>query len=184
MSLSNIQIYNPNTVWTSIFVSLTSTATIAATSVSAPYLSAIQSNVADFGATRADNWLVQLSAYMNTAPAAGQTLDVYIAWGLTNAATGTFPGGLTIGSTVGAMTNYNAYGANSVANGLPQLEYVGSMVLAPNTGWQIANIGVISPKLEFGVTVLVNNSGGVVGGTVATTAPTVTYFPIMDEVGA
>ena len=176
MSLTNSQIYN-NTG--AITVTPNSTYyTVSATSASLPYTWAVQSAAQDFGATRASQWLVSMTVNVPMAPTAGQTVDVYMGWA--TAAAATFPAGL--GATPG-NGYYSGYGISSITSAVPQLEYIGSMYLAPYAGNQISNIGVITPKLEFGVVVVVNSSGTSLGSTGGPAAAILTFTPITDEVG-
>ena len=168
MAATNIQIYNggsPTTPGTNF-----GTATCAASTTSGASTYAIQSGTIDFGATRAASWVCSLTATMSTAPTASQTLDVYIGYS-SNATTG-YPAGISVGSGV-----YSGYGASSITNATPQLEWIGSMILAPVTAAQVSNIGIITPKLEYGVVVLVNNSGAVLS------SATFGFTSIIDESG-
>ena len=174
MSLTNIQIYNASTLTVTPNAGVY---TIAATSASAPYFWGVQSSAADFGITRAAQYEVSLSVYAGAAPPVGQTVDVYMGWG--TAAAATFPGGLGTSPVSGYFTGY---AVNSITNATPQLEYIGSLYLAPILGAQYANLGVITPKLEFGVVVVINNSGVTIGSTTNQGA-VVTFVPIVDEVG-
>ncbi len=176
MGLQNIQIYNGGSPAT--LNNFATNATCAGTQTYAPTISAIQTGVIDFGSTRGANWLAALSILMTAAAAAGQTLDIYI--GYSSASNGGFPAGL--GNSAGA---YTGYGTASVASSLPQLEWIGSMILAPVTAVQTSLIGVFTPKLEFGVIVLANNSGGTLGSATGSTnePPTITLTSIVDEVG-
>lgn len=158
MAASDILIYNTTAV--------TPTITPGALAVS----SARQSAPVDFGTPRAANWLVRLMAAYGTSPTAGRTIDVYIAYA-TATASANFPA--AIGS---ADTAYTGYG--TTATSLPQLEYVGSMILSANTGAQTMDIGVITPKLQYGVFVVYNNSDIALS---SATAATLTATPIKDQ---
>ena len=133
-------------------ISNSTTLTPTITNASLIAAAARQSTPVDFGTPRTPNWDVRCNAIMNTAPTAGQTLDVYVAW---SSGTGAGIWGGNLGITDSAYTGYG-----SVANSVGQLDFVGSLVLSNNAtpSGQISDIGVITPKLQYGIFVLHNNS--------------------------
>lgn len=135
----------------SIYNTTSQAATITLASLAST--SARQSAVIDFGDTRPANWVVGLAAAMSSAPTAGGTLDVYIGYATATASTNF---GANIGS---ADTTYTGYGTAS--QDLGKLEFVGSLVMGAydSTNTQKSNnIGVIFPKLRYGVFIVYNNA--------------------------
>lgn len=137
--------------------------------------SARQSAVADFGTPRAATWLCRIAATYTAAPTAlTKTLDVYIGYASATASAN-FPAGLGA-----ADTTYTGYG--TLANSVPQLEYVGTMVASNVATIQTADIGIIMPKLQYGQVVVVNNTDqALTSVTTAGVALSVTFTPIVDQ---
>lgn len=110
----------------------------------------------DLGAVRQRKYNVQMQIQLAVAGTAGNTVDLY--WAESNSATA---GTNNPGNTTGTDAAYTP------SDYLPQLQYVGSLVVsnAAGTGIQIANVGPFSPRFRYGMPVIVNNSGQALGAT-------------------
>ena len=113
-----------------------------------------QSAKVDFGATRARRYSVVLAVEFATAPAAGETLDIYIGYSPSGTAGTGNPAKLT-----GADAAYSGYSSN-LDDSLKQLDYIGSLVatIQATTTVQIALIGTISPSQRYGMIVVDNST--------------------------
>ena len=174
MSLTNIQVYNGTPISTLLNTGFAGSTTLLAGA-------AAQAAPTDFLATRAAQWNVVLQAYFAAAPTVGATLDLYVAWG-----TGTgagYPGGLGVSPANAYFSGYNTVATAGYTSALPQFEYIGSLVCAPVAGAQVAQLGMVTPKLETGVMILVNNTSVTLGNTAGNLPGIVTFVPIVDEVG-
>ena len=148
MAASSIQIYNGSIA--------TVAAPGASLAASASANCAWQTGVFDFVTTRAASWFAELAVNLSSSPTAGQTVDVYV--GYNTATTGSlWPAGIGTGAASGYYTAYAT--GTGIAQGVAQLEWIGSVVLAATSGVQTALLGVFTPKLEYGVFVINNNSG-------------------------
>jgi len=140
-----------------------------------------ESTKSSFGATRARQYAVMMSVEMATDPTAGDTIDLY--WGpspVTAAAEGN-PGEL-----LGVDGDYAGYtgGVSTLAEGLAEMLYIGSLPLAVmNTAdaVQAGFVGVFSPPTQFGILVWHNNSAVTVFATDSIEAGVI-FIPIVDEV--
>lgn len=150
---------------------LTPTITCASLASSA----ARQSTSVDFGVSRFPNYNASLgcSFAVGAAPVAGTTLDVYVGWSSGNFA-GVWPGNLGVSDAA-----YTGYGLAS--NSLAQLDFVGSLVLSNTaaTG-QMANIGSFTPKLQYGVFVVYNNTAQSLSSVAADNNNSLKLIPIID----
>lgn len=117
-------------------------------------LNAEQSTKADFTANRAPEYAVHAALEFATAPAIGETVDFYWAPSVSGTAGQGNPGYAT-----GATGPYTGT-PGTLAEGLAQLMYIGSMVMGEDaTGTiQMAFIGIFSPPTRYGSLVVVNNT--------------------------
>lgn len=113
-----------------------------------------QSAKFNFTANRALLYRMTAAIEFATAPAAGETVDFYMAFSPSATAAVANPGGVS-----GSDSAYTGYSSN-LADSLKQLTYIGSMVLTvqATTTVQIAPIGVFSPPHRYATLVVVNNS--------------------------
>lgn len=114
------------------------------------------STKADLGATRAPEYAVHACIEMAVAPTTGTTFDFYWAPSV-NATAGAGNPGFVSGTT-GAYTGTPA----TLAEGLAQLQYIGSMVMTADatTTIQMAYVGVFSSPTRYGMLVAHNNGTG------------------------
>jgi len=107
-------------------------------------------------------WRVVAAMEFDAAPTAGLTVDFYIGYSDSATAGNENPGNLS-----GAAGLYQGYGADAASGveALPQLHFIGSMVLTADADVQIAEIGVISPLADNACLVIDNNSGQTIADT-------------------
>jgi len=134
----------------------------------------------DFGVPRAANWLARLQITPTTAPTAGTTVDLYMAWATATATTGNFPAGVT-----GTDIAYTGPDTDA-SKGVCQLDFIGSIVMCATAIAQIQNVGMVYPKMRYGAPVIFNNTAtGTAGGGVAiatsTTANALSFTSIDDQ---
>lgn len=117
-------------------------------------LAARQSAKFDFGATRARAYNMMAALEFATAPAAGETVDFYLAFSNSLTAANANPGGVS-----GADAAYAGYSAN-LTDSLKQLTFIGSMSLTVQaTGdVQIADIGTFFAEERYATLIVVNSS--------------------------
>ena len=113
-----------------------------------------QATKADLGANRAPEFGVSASLEFATAPVTGETVDFY--WSPSHSGTA---GKGNMGQTTGADGAYDG-GAATLAEGLAQLIFIGSLVCTADatTFIQTAFIGVFSPPDRYGILVVHNNT--------------------------
>lgn len=113
-----------------------------------------QSTKADLGATHAPEYAVTASFEFATAPVTGETVDIY--WAPSHSGTA---GKGNMGQTTGVDGAY-AGGAQTLAEGLKKLMFIGSLVCSADatTFIQTAFIGVFSPPDRYGNLVVHNNT--------------------------
>lgn len=117
---------------------------------SVPAAAARQGDYIDFGAQRTANWLARIKCIGFAAtPTANGSLDLYMSWSSVPASSG-FAGNVT-----GSDAPYTGY--STVADGLPQLDPIGSLVTSVS-GLQSEDVGIAFPKLRYGAPVLVNST--------------------------
>lgn len=123
--------------------------------------SAVNSDKVDLGATRAPQYSVMgVFEVASAAAVAGETIDLYWAPSPQSTAANGNPGGAD-----GVDGAYAGTGADSMANSLRQLMYIGSHIAtiddtADSPEVQIGFIGVFSPPERYGQLVVVNNLTG------------------------
>lgn len=108
----------------------------------------------DLGATFGVLYAAKLEAEFASAPTAGNRVDVY--WNPSNSGTA---GTNNVGGCSGTDAAYAGYSSNLAAS-LPQLIYIGSMIVtAQGTATvQKARVGFFTPPTRYGSPVIVNNS--------------------------
>lgn len=113
-----------------------------------------QSTEFDLGANRAPLFAMMAAIEWATAPAAGETVDFYLAFSPDGTAANANPGGVS-----GSDSAYTGYSSN-LADSLKQLTLIGSMIatVQATTTVQIALIGFFSAPLRYATLVVVNNS--------------------------
>jgi len=111
-------------------------------------------NTVDLGATRAERYAITVSADFATAPAAGETVDLY--WGPS------LGSGAILGNQGGLDGTEGAYvgtAADTLANSLKQLIFLGSLVATIDATTVIqSQTFVMAPPLRYGQPVVVNSS--------------------------
>lgn len=141
MATSNLLIYNSTVVTATITLSALVTSTTSTSNCR-------QGTVIDFGTPRPEMWLAKLQGAFTTTVTAGGTLDLYMAW---SSSSTVFAGGCS-GSD-------GFYGGpdGTPANGLQQLDFIGSLVVCAATAStvvQIQNAGVVVARARYGVPVV------------------------------
>ncbi|MCP4165661.1 MAG: hypothetical protein GY759_07180 [Chloroflexi bacterium] len=128
-----------------------------------------QSAKLDLGSDNLDiDYEVQAYIEWSAAPDAGGTVDMYLGWSDSATAGGNNPGGLS-----GADSAYT--GQSTAADGVKQLDYVGSLVAANAAAIQTASVSITSAKARYVCLVVVNNSSvALATGGVADTAVVIT----------
>jgi hypothetical protein len=116
-----------------------------------------QSVKSDLGATRAAAYSVMMSLEMDTDPVAGESIDLY--WSPSPSSTPAVANG---GGCSGADAAYTGYAASTLAEGLLNLIFIGSLNLAVMNDAdgvpQLEYIGIFSPPDRYGSLVVVNSS--------------------------
>jgi hypothetical protein len=119
-----------------------------------------QSVKVDLGATRARAYSVMMSLEMASDPVAGESVDLY--WSPSPSGTAAVANG---GGCSGADAAYTGYAASTLAEGLLNLIFVGSMSLAVMNDAdgvpQLEMIGIFSPPDRYGSLVVRNGSAAV-----------------------
>ena len=115
---------------------------------------AVQSTKADLGAVRASRYVVTCCLeYQVAAPTTGTLVEFYwAASGQSGAAVGN-PGYAT--GADGAYTGT----PGTLVEGIAQLQFLGSLVVSADLEFQIADIGVFSPKHRYGSLIVKNETG-------------------------
>ena len=131
---------------------------------------------ADLGATRAPEYMVTAAIELQATPTTGATVDFYWAASVV-ATTGTGNPGYVAG-TDAAYTGTPA----TLAEGLAQLMFIGSLVCSADAAIQVANIGVFAPPTRYGVLIMVNNSGATTAADAIETA--IAFDPIIPQIQA
>lgn len=121
---------------------------------------AVQSTKADLGAVRASRYVVTCCLeYHVAAPTTGTFVEFYwSASGQSGAAVGN-PGYAT--GVDGAYTGTPA----TLVEGIAQLQRLGTLVVSADLEFQIADIGVFSPKHRYGSLIVKNETGQKIAGT-------------------
>lgn len=108
--------------------------------------------------------LYAMVAYLEyfSAPTAGGNVDFYLGFSDSATAATNNPANLS-----GADAVYQGYGADTASGteALPQLEFVGSLIVTADIDLQVAHVGSFVPKDRYGMLVVVNNSSVAVAAT-------------------
>lgn len=139
---------------------------------------AVQSAKVDLGAVRAARYVITpCLEYQVAAPTTGKLVEFYwAASGQSGAAVGN-PGYAT--GADGAYTGTPA----TLVEGIAQLEFIGVLTVSADLEFQIADIGVFSPKHRYGSLIVKNESGQKIADTdIIETA--VVCTPIVDDIAA
>ncbi len=137
-----------------------------------------QSAKADLGAVRASRYVVTCCIeYQVAAPTTATLVEFYwSASGQATAANGN-PGYAT--GVVGAYTGT----PGTLVEGIAQLQFLGSLVVSADLEFQIADIGVFSPKHRYGSLIVKNETGQTICDTdIIETA--VVFTPIVTDIAA
>lgn len=86
-------------------------------------------------------------------PTTGGTIDFYVGWSPISTAASGNPGGCS-----GSDAAYVGGASMSLAEGLAQLDRVGSLIVGAGTLVQMAHIGIVVPRFRYGILVVVNNT--------------------------
>ena len=99
----------------------------------------------------------EMMAYIEwfTAPTAGGTVDFYLGWSDNGTAANNNPAGLS--GTDAAYYGYGAAAADAT-EAVKQLEYVGSLVATADIAVQVGSIGMFTPKSQYVMLVVANNT--------------------------
>lgn len=109
----------------------------------------------DLGVVRPRKWMVTVAIEMAVAPTSGETIDIW--WAGSPSATA---GNANPGETSGADAAYTGSTGDSLLDSLPQLQYVGSIILTADatTLVQYATVGVLEDVHRYGFPVVYNAS--------------------------
>lgn len=114
--------------------------------------SAVNSDKLDLGATRASVYDVFADIEFSSNPTDATSVDFY--WAPSSSGTAATDNGGGVDGTDGAYT-----GVVSVAGGVRQLQYIGSLALAASSTVQKGWAGRFSPAQRYGTLVVFNNAG-------------------------
>lgn len=139
---------------------------------------AVQSTKADLGAVRASRYVVTCCLeYHVAAPTTGTLVEFYwAASGQSGAAVGN-PGYAT--GADGAYTGTPA----TLVEGITQLQRLGSLIVSADLEFQIADIGVFSPKHRYGSLIVKNETGQKIADTDIVESAVV-FTPIVTDIQA
>lgn len=114
-----------------------------------------QSDKFDFGDTRAGQHVIRAAIEWGSAPTAGGAVNFFIGYSDSGTAANSNPGNLS-----GSDAAYVGYGAaaSDATEAIPQLDFVGSLVATADADIQVAEIGIITAKLRYGIIVVDNSS--------------------------
>ena len=126
----------------------------------------------DLGATRAPSFSVEFMIDTGaTAPAVGETVDLY--WAASNNATA---GNNNPGGASGTDAAYTGIGSATIAESVTELLFVGSLVCVDEVNTNLRTYFTLAPNERYGMPVVVNNTGQTLG-----TGSVVTLTPIIPE---
>ena len=130
---------------------------------------------ADLGANRAPEYAIHAAIEMAVAPVTGTTFDFY--WAPSGLATA---GAGNPGYVSGSSAAYTGT-PGTLAEGLKQLEYIGSMVMGADATAtiQMAFIAIFKPPTRYGCLVVVNNTAQATHSDVVEQA--VSFTPIVPQ---
>lgn len=122
-----------------------------------------QSVKLDLGAVNLDvEYWMKAYIEFHSAPTAGGTVDFYL--GFSNDATAGEDNPANLSGTDAVFQGYGADTASGT-EALPQLLYVGSLVVTADADIQVGDIGVFVPQARYCMLVVVNNSSVAVANT-------------------
>ena len=139
---------------------------------------AVQSTKADLGAVRASRYVVTCCLeYQVSAPTTNTLVEFY--WSASGqSAAGVGNAGYATGAD-GAYTGTPA----TLVEGIAQLQFLGTLVVSADIEFQIADIGVFSPKHRYGILIVKNETGQTIADTdIVETAVVLT--PIVTDIAA
>ncbi len=122
-------------------------------------------------------WLVVAAIEFATAPADGDTVDIYWAGSPSSTAGNANPGGCS-----GADAAYTGTAGSTLAESLKQLQYIGSLVCTNDatTIVQYQTVGVLTTDFQYGMPVVfVNGADALVADAVEMY---IALIPLVDEV--
>ena len=136
---------------------------------------------ADLGATRARQIAVWASIEMETDPAAGNTIDLYWCPSINSVAAEGNPGQVS-----GSDADYTGPTGGTLAEGLAELQFIGSMPMGvynfpTDSSIHHGYVGRFSPAARYGCLILHNNTADTMEATDAIEHG-VLFQPIVDEV--
>ena len=117
-----------------------------------------QSDKFDLGVDLDLEYVLAAAIEFASAPTSGETVDFYLSFS-NSAAAGTG----NAGGVSGSESGYSGAAGDAVADTVPQLVYVGSLVCTSDGVGvvQIDNsIGIFTPRARYATLVVVNNTGG------------------------
>jgi hypothetical protein len=122
-----------------------------------------------------ERWAVTLRIEMDVASADNKTVDLYWGASLSSVAATTNPGGLT-----GADAAYTGTAGGTLAEGLLQLQFIGSLAVQNDVAPVVLQQTFIATlPLRYGMPVVVNNSDQAFEGDAVEMS--VTFTPLVDE---
>ena len=126
----------------------------------------------DLGATRAPTFSVEFMIDTGgTAPAVGETVDLY--WAASNNATA---GNNNPGGASGTDAAYTGIGSAEVGESVAELLFVGSLVCVDEPDTNLRTYFTLAPSERYGMPVVVNNTAQTLG-----TGSVVNLTPIIPE---
>jgi hypothetical protein len=130
----------------------------------------------DLGASRAEQFYVQMDTSCQSAPTAGTSLWLYWAQSPSGQAATENPANLP-----GSAAIWNGpFGGGDVTNGLRNLDLVGVMSLVANTGVQSAIFYPFSPMARYGMPVVYMNDVNVQLAS-GLGNHSITFYPVVDQ---
>lgn len=128
-------------------------------------------DLGDGGTTWAPEYNVQFLVDTGTAPTVGGTVDLY--WAASGSAT---TAAQNPGGTSGSDAAYTGIGTAEISESVPQLQYIGSLVVVDVGTTEMITNFVMSAPTRWGMPVVVNNTNQTLG-----TGQYVKLIPIIPE---
>lgn len=146
-------VWADTTDYSSTISGLVRTAQIDLTSIGAA--AARQGAKVDLGDIRPRKWLVSVGIEFDVAPSSADTVEFYWAGSPSSTAGNANPGG-----TTGADAAYSGTAGDSLADSLPQLQFIGALIATADaaTVVQYQTVGVLEDVYRFGMPVVFNNA--------------------------
>ena len=137
-----------------------------------------QSAQADFGPVRASRYVCTCCIeYQLADPTTGTVVGFY--WAASSHATAAEG---NPGYTTGVVGEYSG-GPATLAEGLDQLKYIGSLIVSADQDKQIMDVGILAPTQRYGSLIVVNETGGTICDTDIDESAVV-LTPIVDDIAA